>query len=124
MKTSIKQYFKDRFKSIIHAYHGMTTLIKEERNAQFHVLAAIVVVVLGFLTNISRFEWIILMLVVGLVFAFEAINTSIENLADFASNKAIHSTIKKVKDISAAAVLFISIMALIIGLIIFIPKLI
>jgi diacylglycerol kinase len=53
----------------------------------------------------------------------EAINAAIENLADYASDKEIHSLIKKVKDLSAAGVLLIALIALIIAFIIFIPKL-
>ena len=60
---------------------------------------------------------------IGLVFAMEAMNSAIENLSDFACNKKFEESIKKTKDLSAAAVLFSAIAALITGLIIFLPKL-
>ena len=119
----MKKYIKGRLKSISHAFDGIRTLIKEEHNSRIYVAITIVVLIMSYLLNISSYEWIIVSSVIGLVFAFEATNTAIERLADFASNNEIHPTIKKVKDMAAAAVLFVAIIALIAGLIIFIPKL-
>ncbi len=78
---------------------------------------------LGFIFKISLNEWISLILVVGLVFICELVNTSLEALADFAS-KEKHPQIKKVKDLAAASVLISAFVALLVGIIIFCPKII
>lgn len=109
------------FKSFSYALKGIGTVIKEEVNARIHLLAAVVVIVLGFVLKVSWVEWIILIWVIGGVFAMELINTAMEHLADLYST-APNPKIKKIKDLAAGAVLVSSIAALIIGLIIFLPK--
>ncbi|MCK9451150.1 MAG: diacylglycerol kinase family protein [Bacteroidales bacterium] len=95
--------------------------MKEEHNSRIHLLAAICVLIAAFIFNISAFEWIALVFAIGLVMTLELINSAIENMADFISpNK--HDKIKKVKDLAAAAVLISAVTALVVGLIIFIPK--
>jgi diacylglycerol kinase len=95
--------------------------MKEEPNSWIHSAAIVCVVVAGFVFRISSMEWIAVTLCIGFVFALEIINSAIENLADFVSPQK-HELIKKVKDLSAAAVLVTAIMAVIIAFIIFIPK--
>ena len=114
---------KKRIKSFRYAFQGMKTLIKEEHNARIHLLVAICVVVLGLVFFLSLLEWIVIVFAIGFVFAMEAINSSIERIADFISSER-NDKIKKIKDISAAAVLIAAFSALIIGLIVFIPKII
>jgi undecaprenol kinase/diacylglycerol kinase (ATP) len=109
------------FKSFTYALRGISTLFKEEFNARVHFLAAMVAVVLGFILKVVWFEWVILVLVIGGVFAMELINTSIEGLADLYSRE-LNPKIKKIKDLSAGAVLVAAITALIVGVIIFLPK--
>ena len=109
------------FRSFSYALRGIGTVFKEEFNARVHLLAALVVVVLGFVLKVSSWEWIILILVMGGVFAMELINTSIEKLADLYSIE-LNPKIKKIKDLAAGAVLVASITSIIIGLIIFLPK--
>ncbi|HTN68827.1 MAG TPA: diacylglycerol kinase family protein [Dysgonamonadaceae bacterium] len=123
MTKRVMNYIKGRLKSFSHAFNGMRILIKEERNTQIHVLLAVITLLFSFFFRISLYEWIMVSTMIGLVFAMEAINAAIENLSDYACNKEIHPTIKKVKDLSAAAVLLIALVALIVGCIIFIPKL-
>lgn len=109
------------FRSFSYALRGIGTVFKEEFNATVHLLAAMVAIVLGIVLKVAWFEWIILVLVMGGVFAMELINTSIENLADLYSRE-LNPKIKKIKDLAAGAVLVASITALVIGLIIFLPK--
>ena len=109
------------FKSFGYALKGIGTVFKEEFNARVHFLAAMVAVVLGFVLKVAWFEWVILILVIGGVFAMELINTSIEELADLYSREH-NPKIKKIKDLAAGAVLVAAITALIIGIIIFLPK--
>ncbi len=109
------------FKSFSYALRGIGTVFKEEFNARVHLLAAMVVIVLGFVLKVSAWEWIILILVMGGVFTMELINTSIEKLADLYSTE-LNPKIKKIKDLSAGAVLVASITALLMGFIIILPK--
>jgi len=95
--------------------------MKEEHNARIHLFITCCVLIAGVVLKISTFEWIAIIFCIGLVFALESINSAIENTADFIS-KEKNETIKKVKDLLAAAVLFAAIASAIIGLIIFLPK--
>ncbi|MDD3356924.1 MAG: diacylglycerol kinase family protein [Dysgonamonadaceae bacterium] len=119
----MKNYIKGRLRSFSYAFNGIRILFKEERNTRIYVVITVAVLLLSYFLRISHYEWIIVCSIIGLVFAMEAINAAIENLADYASDKEIHSLIKKVKDLSAAGVLLIALIALIIAFIIFIPKL-
>lgn len=122
MKTSTPFSITDRIKSFKYAFAGLKTLFVEEHNARIHLVSALIVIVLGFVFKISLNEWISLIVVMGLVFICELINTSLEALADFASPEK-HPQIKKVKDLAAASVLISAVSALLVGIIIFGPKL-
>jgi len=113
--------FKKRIQSFPFAFNGLRILFREEHNSRIHLLAAILAIVSGFFLKISPYEWIAIVFAIGLVFAFEILNSAIENLSDFAS-PGKHDLIKKAKDLSAAGVLVTAITALIIGIIIFLPK--
>lgn len=110
----------DSFK---HAFTGIKTAILEERNLRFHFCAAIVVIGLGFFFAITRLEWLVLTLCIFAVFVTEMVNTAIERAVDVATERFM-SEAKKAKDIAAGAVLLVSICAIIIGSIIFIPHII
>ena len=112
---------KKRLKSFTHAFNGLYILIREEHNSRIHLAAAIIAICFGFLLKITLYEWMAIVFSIGLVFAFEIVNSAIESLADFASPEK-NEVIKKVKDLSAAAVLVSAIAAFIIGIIIFLPK--
>jgi len=113
---------KKRLKSFVFAFNGIRILFRNEHNAWIHLFASICAISLGFFCHISSIEWIAVLFAIGLVLSMEAVNSAIENLCDFASPDK-HETIKKVKDLAAGAVLISAIIALIIGLIIFTPKL-
>ncbi len=114
--------FIKRLQSFKFAFNGLLILLKEEHNARIHLFATIAVIALGFFINASTFEWIALIFACGLVITTETINSSIENIVDFVSpNK--NEQIKKIKDLSAAAVLISTVTAILIGLLVFIPKL-
>lgn len=107
-------------RSFRHAFAGLRFLM-EENNARFHVLAAIIVLTAGFYLKLSAIEWTIIITQIGLVLAVETLNTAIEKLCDYVSPE-YHQLIGKVKDLAAAAVLIMSIVAVIVGIIIFLPK--
>ena len=111
----------NRLKSFKYAGNGLRILIIEEHNARIHVIAAIGVIAAGIIFKISMSEWIAVVFSIAVVFVTEIINSSIENLADFVS-PAKHEKIKKIKDLSAAGVLLGAIAATIVGLIVFIPR--
>lgn len=108
-------------KSFCCAFSGTGILFARERNAQIHLAILCCVVAAGFFFSLTALEWMIIVIVSGLVFAAEAINTSIEILADVVSPER-HPQIKLVKDIAAGAVLLTAIAATIAGLIIFLPE--
>lgn len=99
------------------AGHGIFDLFRYENNAKVHLLAAIAVIGVGFWLQLSVLEWAIILTQIGLVWAAEAVNTAIEKLCDVVS-PAHHPTIGKVKDMAAGAVLILTIMAVVIGLLI------
>jgi diacylglycerol kinase len=118
------EYIKNRIHSFIYAFEGIKTLFRETPNAVIQLAAAIAAILLGLIFHISTMEWLILILVIGGVVALEAMNSALEHLSDYTSKKEIDPTIKKAKDLSAAAVLIMAIAALAVGVIIFLPKII
>jgi diacylglycerol kinase (ATP) len=112
---------KARLKSFTYAFQGWKVLIMNEHNARIHLVAALLAVVCGFVFRVTAIEWIIIVFAIGLVLAAEAFNSAIEYLCNFVSPQ-YNDLIKKVKDLSALAVLFIAMAALVAGLIIFVPK--
>ncbi|WP_298650132.1 diacylglycerol kinase family protein [uncultured Proteiniphilum sp.] len=115
-------YIKKRILSFGHAFRGLRLLFKETPNALIHLIAAIIAITLGCVFRISGGEWLAIIIVIGTVFSMEAVNTALERLSDYTCNKEIHPTIKKVKDLAAAAVLIAVVAALTVGIIIFLPK--
>ena len=112
---------KGRIKSFGHAINGFTIALKEEPNLIIHFVAALAVIALGVLLEISFIEWMILVLVIGFVVSMELLNTALENLCDKITSEN-DAVIGKVKDIAAAAVLISAMTAVIIGFLIFAPK--
>ncbi|HHT34067.1 MAG: diacylglycerol kinase family protein [Proteiniphilum sp.] len=118
------EYIKNRILSFKYAFWGIETLFRETPNAVIQLVAAIAAILSGLFFHITNAEWLILILSIGGVLTMETINSALENLSDYASKKEMHPTIRKVKDLSAAAVLIMAIAALAIGLVIFLPRII
>jgi undecaprenol kinase/diacylglycerol kinase (ATP) len=118
---SQKFSISSRICSFGYALNGLKILFKEEPNARIQLLLATVVIIAGFVFKISLTEWIAIVFAIGFVLAMEAINSAIEGIADFVSPQK-HGMIKKIKDLSAAGVFISAITALVIGLIVFLPK--
>lgn len=119
----MSNFFKKRVLSFKYAFQGVATLFRETPNAIVHIIMAILAVLMGLFFSISTTEWLAIIIVIGLVFASEAINTSIETLSDFVY-KERNESIKKVKDIAAAGVLMAAIAAFTVGVVVFLPKII
>lgn len=109
-------------KSLGYALAGLKILIREEQNYLVHLTAASLALAAGWWFKISAGEWIAVVLSIQLVLSLETINTVIENVADLISTERSEA-IKRIKDLAAASVLISAIAALVIGLIIFVPKL-
>ncbi|MCX6753424.1 MAG: diacylglycerol kinase family protein [Candidatus Nomurabacteria bacterium] len=124
-KMSEKKRFSivARAKSFTHAIRGIAIFIKSTHNAWIHIVVACIVIYLGFILRISKTEWIELTFAIGFVLVAEAFNTAIEIDIDLTSPN-YHPYARDTKDVSAGAVLIASIIASIVGLIIFLPKII
>ncbi len=112
---------KARLKSFVYAFDGLKTLVKEEHNSWIHLVAAIGVILASVFFELSTSEWFAVILSIAFVFSMELINSAIENMADMISNEK-NETIRKIKDLAAAAVLVAAFAAFMVGIIIFIPK--
>jgi len=110
-------------KSFRDAFNGIGILIRSERNFQIHLVAFMLVLGAGFYYEISRGEFVIILLVSALVFALEGMNTAIEKLCDEVTEERKES-IRKVKDVAAGAVLIGAIFAAVVGVTVFYPYLI
>lgn len=113
---------RDLVSSLEFALTGILTAFKEERNMRKHAVTALVVVLAGFVFQVSRIEWLFLLMSIFLVVAFEIINSAIENVVDLASHYHFSMLAKKAKDMAAGAVLVVSLLAAVIGALIFIPR--
>ena len=111
-----------RLKSFKYAFNGIWLLISREHNAWIHCFAALCVIIAGFIVQLNIMEWIAVTFAIGMVLSAEAVNSSIEALADFVSPE-YSEAIKRTKDLAAGAVLILAITAAAVGLMIFIPKL-
>ncbi|MDP1622053.1 MAG: diacylglycerol kinase family protein [Bacteroidales bacterium] len=111
------------FKSFGFAVKGLKLAISSQQNFRIHVLVAVLVVAAGIFARLSAGEWCIIMITISMVLAMEAVNTAIEKLVDFVS-PGFHEQAGTVKDISAGAVLITAIGAVIVGLVIFLPKMV
>lgn len=106
-----------------YAWSGIMRFMRSEAHAKIHLLAAIMVVTAGFALDIAAWEWCAVILCIAGVFMGEAFNTAIERLADKVS-KEHDELIGMAKDVAAGAVLLFVVGAVIVGLIVFVPKII
>lgn len=112
----------NRIKSFKYAFQGLKTLVQTQPNFVIHLLIASLAISLALIFQLSSIEWIILTFTIVSVLSVEAINSAIEFLTDLASPD-YHPLAKKAKDVAAAAVLITALGAVIVGLILFLPKL-
>lgn len=121
-KEQKKFSIKERLLTFKHVFNGVSVLWKEEHNARIHIITSFIVLTLSFLLNLSSTEWLIILVLIALVLSLEIINTAIENICDYISPEW-HQAIKKIKDLSAAAVFLAAMISVVCGIIIFLPKL-
>ncbi|MBR4178702.1 MAG: diacylglycerol kinase family protein [Bacilli bacterium] len=114
---------KKLLNSFTYPIKGLKYAYRNEQNLAVDVGIAALVVIFGFIFNINKYEWAIVMLTIGLVISCELINTAIEATVDLVTEE-YHPLAKVAKDTSAAAVFVFAIVAVIVGLIIFLPKIV
>ena len=120
-KMPKESFLQNRIKSVGFAFRGALLLIRTEASIKIQVFLAIVVTTAGFYFEISNTEWIFQVLAVSMVMGLEGANTAIEKICDF-MHPEFDARIGFIKDVSAGAVMLVSIGAVVIGLIIYIPK--
>ena len=116
-------FFKGRLRSLKFAIKGAWLLITTEHSIMVQVFIGISVSILGWILDISSLEWILQIFAIGMVLVAESLNTAIEKLCDFI-HPDFHKKIGFIKDISAGGVTFAAISAILIGLIIYLPKIV
>lgn len=112
---------KNFFIALKNAFNGIKCVLKNERNLKIQVFFAIVAIFISVFLKISLIEWAIIVLIIFMVFLTEIFNTAIENVTDMITLE-YNEKAKIVKDISAGAVVLTSVASIIIGGLIFLPK--
>ena len=119
----IFRFIKQRLRSFPFAFQGIKTTFQDEPNIRVHLFFALMAIFFGILLKISSAEWLAVTIVIGMVFTAELMNTAIENTVNLLTEQR-NIFARKAKDAAAAAVLFSAFVSVIVGLIIFLPKLI
>jgi len=109
---------RDFFVGFQYAFKGVAAALASERNLRVHFVIALIVIGAGFYFDITAMEWCVVIICIGLVIAFEMVNTAIEDLVDLVTQEW-KPLAGKIKDAAAGAVLIASIVALVAGIIIF-----
>jgi len=115
-------YLNKRKNAILIALSGIFQALKTESHLKLHFIAAVFVIGFGFWFNVSKTDWVILLLSITLVISSEMFNSALEKLCDLIMPEK-HPKIKYIKDVAAGAVLISCIFALIAGFIVFVPYL-
>jgi diacylglycerol kinase (ATP) len=114
-------FFKERIRSFGYAFAGIFHAFRTQPNARIHLVVAVVAIACGLLLKISLSEWCFVTVAIAVVFAAELFNTAMERMVDMMSPERREAA-GRIKDLSAGAVLIVSIMAVILGCMIFLPN--
>lgn len=114
---------KRLLKSFIYAVKGLRKVFREEQNLRLQTAFGMIAVFFAWFFRVSPLEWIAVVFAVGLVIIMEILNSAVERVSDVLKPR-INSYVKEIKDIMAAAVMFASFIAVIVGLIVFWPHII
>ena len=109
--------------TFVYAIRGLKKAIKTEKNLKIDCIMAILVVISGIVLKINTAEWIICILLIGIVISAELMNTAIEAVVDMYTREK-NTLAERAKDVAAGSVFVVACMSAIVGLIIFIPKII
>ncbi|OJG69030.1 diacylglycerol kinase [Enterococcus moraviensis] len=97
-------------------------MFREERNMRTHIFMGVLAIIMGFIFRLAITEWLWLLLVIFLVLVMEIINTVFENVVDMVTDFHFHPIGKKIKDMAAGAVLLTTFFAVVVGVLLFVPK--
>jgi diacylglycerol kinase (ATP) len=122
-KPAGKWNLRDRLRSFAFAFSGLKILLKTQHNSWIHLAVTGVVLAVGVFLRITAIEWCVLTLAMASVWITETLNTAIEFLTDLVSPE-FHPIAGQVKDLAAAAVLISAMGAAIVGVIVFLPRMI
>lgn len=122
IKNATVNFLRTRQWSFKYAFEGLAHVIKTQQNAWVHLTISTIVVIIAIWLGLDRIEWAILMLIIGLVWMAEFLNTALEVIVDLASPEK-HPLAKIGKDVGAAAVLITAIVSIVIGILILGPHL-
>lgn len=114
-------YWRQRRAAFGHAFKGLGDLLVNHPHAKIHAVLSVLVIGLGIFFNYSQGEWLAVVICIGMVWSAEAFNTALEYLTDLVSPE-YHPLAGKAKDMAAAAVLCASLAALVVGIVILLPK--
>ncbi|MFO8036511.1 MAG: diacylglycerol kinase family protein [Anaerolineales bacterium] len=115
-------FLKSRWESIKIAFAGLLFVIRTQKNAWVHLSITALVIFGGVLVSLSRLEWVAVVITLGMVWAAETFNTAMEVLIDYVSPEQ-RPVAKTCKDISAAGVLIAALMSILVGVLVFGPRL-
>ena len=118
---SIMKRQQSLLKSFANAFAGIGYFFANDRNGRIHLAITLTVLAAGLAFQILPIEWIVILLCIALVISLEMLNSALEKLCDMVQPN-YHATIKVIKDVSAGAVLVATIISVVIGIIIFLPK--
>lgn len=118
-----ESFLVNRIKSVGFALKGAFLLIRTEASIKIQVFITIIMTIAGFYFEISHIEWMLQIFAIALVLGIEGLNTAVEKISDYVQPE-FDAKIGFIKDISAGAVMLVSIASTIIGLIIYLPKIV
>jgi undecaprenol kinase len=109
--------WKRFYRSFSFAWSGIIQTFKTERNFQIHVLISIIILIVGYFVHFTKFEWIVILFLIGGMLALELMNTALEHVVDLITSE-FKPLAKAAKDAAAGAVFVYAILSVIIGIII------
>lgn len=121
-KRTVDRDLRSFFGSFGFAFTGLWYMLRNQRNAQVHLLIGACAVALGAVLGLDRWEWTVLIITIGVVMAAEGFNTAIESVVDLATDQ-LHPHARAAKDVGAGAVLVCAVTSVMVGCLIFIPHL-
>ena len=119
----ISEFFRGRIRAFQYAWAGLRNLWQKEKNTRVYLFFTTAVIIAGFVFRIRMIEWCILVLLIAAVWCAEALNAAVERNVDLVTVEK-KPLAKEAKDLAAGAVLILAAASVIIGLMIFLPKII
>ncbi len=116
-----KRGLKRFFASWSYSFQGLAYAYKYEQSMLIHFIATIFAVTMGIILEINATEWLLIFISIGMVLAIELLNSAIEAVVDLVTLE-IHPLAKIAKDTGSAATFIVSLISFVIGMTIFIPK--